>query len=191
MRIIAGSRRGLKLKPPNGDAVRPTTDRVKESVFNIIGRYLPAERVLDLFAGSGALGIEALSRYSEHCVFVDFSRKSFLLVKHNIELSALSESAELVFSDAIDYLNNAKEPFDIIFLDPPYNKGLISPVLDIIYRRKLLTDDGIVVIETEKGGESAEHFGFSNIRCAVYGRTVITILKRGGFDEDGGISGQF
>ena len=179
MRVIAGIRKGLKLKSPDDESVRPTTDRVKESVFNIIQRYLPSDRVLDLFAGSGALGIEALSRRSKHCVFVDSGKKSLSLVRENVKLSGFSDCAELILSDSLSYLNGACKPFDIIFLDPPYNKGLLAPVLDKIYERNLLCDDGIILVETEKNGETAEHIGFYVLRKALYGKTVITVLKRG------------
>ena len=179
MRVISGIRRGLKLKPPEGENTRPTTDRVKEAVFNIIQTHIPANRVLDLFAGSGALGIEALSRRSEHCVFVERSRTAYELVKYNLELSKLLESAELVLSDALAYLGTAKEPFDIIFLDPPYNKGMLEPVLDEIGSRGLLERGGVIVAETEKNGEEALHPGFDTLRRSVYGKTVITVLGRG------------
>lgn len=179
MRVIAGIRKGLKLKAPDGMGTRPTTDRVKESVFNIIQTRLPAERVLDLFAGSGAMGIEALSRRSHHCVFVEHDRTAFGIVQQNLRLSNFTENAELVFSDSVSYLDTAAEPFDIIFLDPPYNKGLLAPVLHRINSRGLLSDDGIIVIETERDGEDAEHSGFEIVRRAVYGKTVITVLRRG------------
>lgn len=178
MRIIAGTRKGLKLTAPVGNDVRPTTDRVKESVFNIIQSYLPAERVLDLYAGSASLGIEALSRRSEHCVFVDCNKKSFELLRHNVEISGFTEKAELVFSDSLLYLEKASAPFDIIFLDPPYNKGYIGLSIDKIYERNLLKDGGIIVAETEKNGEVAEHFGLDIIKLATYGKTVITVLKK-------------
>ncbi len=179
MRVIAGIRRGLKLKAPDGINTRPTTDRVKESVFNIIQSHLPAGQVLDLFAGSGALGIEALSRQCESCVFVENSRDAYSLVEYNLNLSKLSDRARLVFMDSVSYLKSALEPFDIIFLDPPYNKGFLTPVLQIISEKNLLTDTGIIVVETEKGGETIDNSGFKIIREATYGKTVITVLIRG------------
>ena len=179
MRVIAGIRRGLKLKAPDGINTRPTTDRVKESVFNIIQSHLPAGNVLDLFAGSGALGIEALSRGSEKCVFVENNRESYSLVEHNINLSKLSDKARLLFKDSVSYLKSADESFDIIFLDPPYNKDFILPVLSLISERNLLADNGIVVVETEKGGESVTHPDYKIIREATYGKTVIYVLIRG------------
>jgi len=177
LRIIAGIRKGLKLSTPDGLDTRPTTDRVKESVFNIIQAYLPADRVLDLFAGSGALGIEAISRRSSLCVFVEHNRKAFELIHQNIVSARFEENSELVFADSLTYLDSVSSPFDVIFLDPPYNKGFLSPVLDKISQRGLINPDGIIVAETEKDGEVAEHPNYEVIRLAVYGKTVVTILK--------------
>lgn len=177
MRVIAGIRKGLKLVAPDGMGTRPTTDRVKESVFNIIQTYLPAERVLDLFAGSGALGIEALSRRSSHCVFVEHNRASYALVRQNVSRAGFEENSEIVFSDSLAYLDKKPLPFGIIFLDPPYNKGYLAPVLGKIADNNLLTPDGIIVVETEKGGEEALHSAFDVMKCVSYGKTVITILK--------------
>ncbi|MBQ3573779.1 MAG: 16S rRNA (guanine(966)-N(2))-methyltransferase RsmD [Clostridia bacterium] len=179
MRIIAGIRKGLKLSAPDGMGTRPTTDRVKESVFNIIQMHLPAERVLDLFAGSGALGIEALSRRSLHCVFVEHDRRAYNVTAQNIAAAKFRDNSELRFSDSLSYLDSNPAPFDIIFLDPPYNKGLLAVVLDKISQRNLLKDGGIIVVETEKGGELAEHPDFEIHKCVSYGKTVITILKTG------------
>ncbi len=178
MRVIAGIRKGLKLNAPSGMDTRPTTDRVKESVFNIIQTYLPSGRVLDLFAGSGALGIEALSRRTERCVFVEHDRASFNLVKQNVALAKFEDSSEIIFSDSLSYLDTKPSPFDIIFLDPPYNKGYISKALDKIVNQNLLNSDGIVVVETQNGGEGANHPLFKTLKCAIYGKTIITILKQ-------------
>ena len=179
MRIIAGTKKGLKLSAPDGMDTRPTTDRVKESVFNIIQTYLPAERVLDLFAGSAALGIEALSRRSQYCVFVEHDKKAYNTALRNIDATKFQDNSELRFSDSLSYLDTNPDPFDIIFLDPPYNKGLLAVVLDKISRGKLLKESGIIVVETEKGGETAEHPDFEIHKCVSYGKTVITILKTG------------
>lgn len=179
MRIIAGIRKGLKLKPPEGLDTRPTTDRVKESVFNIIQFYMPTGSVLDLFAGSGALGIEALSRRCTHCTFVEYDRKAADLVRHNLKLAAFEDSATVAFSDYLSFLDSCGGQFDIVFMDPPYNKGYIGPALDKISEKGLLESDGIIVIETEKDGEAAEHPDFQVVRQATYGNTIITVLKRG------------
>lgn len=178
MRIIAGTRKGLKLSAPEGMGTRPTTDRVKESIFNIIQMHLPAQRVLDLFAGSGALGIEALSRRSLHCVFIEHDRRAYNVALQNITSAKFQDNSELIFSDALLYLDSNPAPFDIIFLDPPYNKGLLAVVLDKISHGKLLKDDGIIVVETEKGGELAKHADFEIHKCVSYGKTMITILKK-------------
>ncbi len=178
MRIISGIRKGLKLKAPDGQGTRPTTDRVKESVFNIIQTYLPADRVLDLFAGSGALGLEAVSRRSLHCVFVENDRRAFQLVRENISLASFEEWTEPIFSDSLTYLDTNPAPFDIIFLDPPYNKGLLAIVLDKISKNGLLNHDGIIVAETEKDGEVAEHSDYDTLKCVTYGKTVVSVLKQ-------------
>lgn len=179
MRVIAGIRKGLKLNAPDGMDTRPTTDRVKESVFNILQPYVPRDRVLDLFAGSGGLGIEALSRRCSHCTFVEHNRAAFSVVRQNIKASGFEDCSSLVFSDSMAYLDGCAEPFDIIFLDPPYNKGFLYPVLDKIIKKGLLNEDGIIVAETEKDGEEAEHPELSVVRRAKYGKTIITVLRRG------------
>lgn len=196
MRIISGKRRGYKLDSPPGDGTRPTTDRVKESLFNIIQMRFPCRLVLDLFAGSGALGIEALSRGADCAVFVENSRKSADLVNNNLNGSGFQEFSVLYQTDAIDFLDKLFDGdvmvtldgknipfklthgFDIIFLDPPYNKGLLIKALDKIYEYNLLSDDGIIVAETETGGEDITCTGFDIIKSSRYGKTVITVMQR-------------
>lgn len=157
---------------------RPTTDRVKESVFNIISPYLPANCVLDLFSGSGALGIEALSRGSEKCVFVENTKAAMNVTSQNIELAKVDDRAETFLGDAFLYLGRAREKFDIIFLDPPYNTGMLKRAVNMITQSDLLSDDGIIVAETEFGGEEPESAGVEIIKRAKYGKTVILILKK-------------
>jgi len=178
LRVISGLRRGLKLKAPEGMGTRPTTDRVKESVFNLIQFHFPADSVLDLFAGSGALGIEALSRGSARCVFVDADRAAAQLVQENLRTARFEESAQVLNLRAEDYLVSCHEQFDVIFLDPPYNKGFLTPILAQIHAQGLLTEDGIIVVETERGGEAVPDTSFSVKKSVAYGKTVITILKR-------------
>lgn len=178
MRVIAGLRRGLKLKAPEGLGTRPTTDRVKESVFNLIQFYFPAERVLDLFAGSGALGIEALSRSSSHCDFVDTDRNAVALVKENLAAAHFEGQAAVHSMTAERFLQSAFSPYRVIFLDPPYNKGLLAPVIQTLYERELLAEDGILVVETERGGETVPDTLYSVKKSVVYGKTVITLLQR-------------
>ncbi len=178
MRIISGMRKGLKLKSPDGMNTRPTTDRVKESVFNLLQFCLPCDSVLDLFAGSGALGIEALSRHSSHAVFVDQNKQSIALIQDNLSAARFQENATVICQDALSYLKDCPHSFDLIFLDPPYNMGLLLPVLQEIAKNNLLREDGIIVIESEENGESVEGSPFSVRRIARYGKTVITLLQR-------------
>lgn len=177
MRVISGSARGLKLSSPDGLYTRPTTDRVKESIFNIIQTYIPCNNVLDLFAGSGALGIEALSRSSSRCTFVENNLQSFSTVKANIKKARLTEKAELVMKDAFDFLNSCTKKFDIIFLDPPYNMGLLKKSFDYIYKQNILSENGIIVVETEFNGEIPENNNFECVKNAKYGKTLVLIYK--------------
>ena len=178
LRIISGMRKGLKLKSPDGMNTRPTTDRVKESVFNLLQFCIPCNSVLDLFAGSGALGIEALSRYCAHAVFVDHNKQSVTLIQDNLASARFQGNATVVCNDSLAFLRGCTESFDLIFLDPPYNANLLKPVLDEIADRSLLSEDGVIVIESEENGESFEHPFFSVRRSAKYGKTVITLLQR-------------
>lgn len=178
MRVISGSARGRKLIALSGLDTRPTTDRVKESVFNIIAPYLPAKKVLDLFAGSGALGIEALSRGSEQCVFVENSKDAMAVVSKNLELARVAERAEKFFGDAFSYIGRTNICFDIIFLDPPYNTGLLNRATELIAEKNLLSDDGIIVAESEFMGEEPVVNGFEIVKRAKYGKTVIFVLKK-------------
>lgn len=177
MRVISGSARGLKLVAPDGMGTRPTTDRVKESLFNIIQPYIPAENVLDLFGGSGALGIEALSRGSKHCVFVDIDKSAIDIITKNAEKARLSDKADIIKEDVFSYLGRCRESFDIVFLDPPYNKGFLDKVLEWIYKRNLLKENGIVVVEGEVGGESVENPHFLCFNERKYGKTTVSLFK--------------
>ena len=173
MRVISGQARGRKLLAPEGFDTRPTTDRVKESMFNLIMSYLPGENILDLFAGSGALGIEALSRGSKHGVFVEADRQAANIVRKNLELARQTHKADIFEIDAFSYLSRCDCVFDIIFLDPPYNKGMLNKALDIISNRKLLASGGIIVAEGEFGGEVPNAVGFDIVKAAKYGKTNV------------------
>ncbi len=150
MRVIAGELRGRKIKAPDGLHTRPTTDRVKESIFSMIYPYLMDSIVLDLFAGSGNLGIEALSRGAQKSYFVENNKKSLEVVKENLSTLGLLDQSVVLLADAMKALKELDlkgEKFDIIFLDPPYMKGFIIPCIEAIEENKLLNVDGIVVIE--------------------------------------------
>lgn len=172
MRVITGSARGRKLISPEGYDVRPTTDKVKESVFNIIQFDIPGAFVLDLFAGSGQLGIEALSRGAEKTVFVDSSKKSLATVKANVEICKFTLSSSVVFSDAFTFLQTTSEKFDIVFLDPPYHNGLCNRALELLPR--VLNDDAVVICETQNDEELPESVGALSLD-RVYSYSAISL----------------
>ena len=178
MRVISGRARGSSLYALDGMNTRPTADRVKEAMFSIIAPYVPGCRVLDLFAGSGALGIEALSRGAAGCVFVESSVSALSVVKKNLEKTKLSECAEVLKSDYKAFLNSASGGFDIILLDPPYNRQMCDAALGIIFEKNLLADGGVIVCETEYGEQISTAF---NVRKEYkYGKTKLTLLDRDG-----------
>lgn len=178
MRVISGSARGKKLCTLEGQDIRPTLDRVKESIFNMIAFDLPNATVLDLFCGSGALGIEALSRGADHATFVDSSSASLSVTKRNLDDTRLTFRASTVLSDSLQFLKTTKETYDMIFIDPPYESSLYQDVLDCILSCNLLKPDGQVVVELDK--EMTPSFstdGFSEKREKTYGRVKILIMK--------------
>ena len=171
MRIITGSLRGRKLVTLEGEGLRPTSDKVKEAIFSIIQFDLPGAEILDLFAGSGQLGIEALSRGAEHCVFVDKSKESIGVVKQNVESCKLSDRTRILNCDALDHLKMAPKSFDIAFLDPPYRKGLIEAALPLLEPK--IKPMGIVVCEHEAGLDLPESVGRLKLRKKYsYGKLI-------------------
>lgn len=162
MRVITGSAKGRKLKAPKGFNTRPTTDRVKEALFNILGSKVIDAVVLDLFAGSGALAIEALSRGAERAVLVEQSLQAIESIKHNLTVTRLSDRVEVLRQDVYHVLNTLgeeAESFDLIFLDPPYLQGHGHRVLGLIDRFSLLAKDGLLVIEASKKDILPEEVG--------------------------------
>lgn len=178
MRVISGLARGKKLLCADGISIRPTLDRVKESIFNMIAFDVPDSACLDLFCGSGALGIEALSRGAKRAVFVDLSDKSVDITKKNLELTHLGGNAKVCKNDALEYLKNTNDKFDIIFLDPPYESSIYEDVILTILERKILTPDGIVVLEADTVTTPPFSTGsFEIVRSKKYGRVKILIMK--------------
>lgn len=147
LRIIGGQWRSRLLSFPEIEGLRPTTDRVRETLFNWLAPYIPAAQVLDVFAGSGALAFEALSREADHAVLLEKNPKAVKQLKENSQL--LKCHADVVQTDALIYLQNCEQTFDVIFLDPPFNKGLLPACLQAIQDRQLLKDDGWIYIESE------------------------------------------
>ena len=178
MRIIAGAKRGHKLYEFEGKDIRPTTDRVKESMFNLIQDHIFGSRVLDLFAGSGALCFEALSRGAEFGVLVDKDKNSLELIRKN-NASLGFDNLDIVESEAMDFLDRAKSVFSLIFLDPPYNKGFIAPVIQKILDKNILSEDGIIVLESDFSDEHGDFEGLIKYKQKKYGRSYVTVYKRG------------
>ena len=147
MRVITGSARGRRLKELEGMETRPTTDRVKEGLFNILQFDIEGRRVLDLFAGTGQLGIECLSRGAASAVFVDRRPDAVKLIRENLKITDLQARARVVAGDSMEYLKSLREKFDLIFLDPPYEAGLLEPALAHIARFDILAPHGIIVAE--------------------------------------------
>ena len=147
MRIISGTARGRKLKEPSGFDIRPTSDMVKESVFNIIQFDIEGRRILDLFAGTGQLGIEALSRGAKSAVFVEQNTEAVKLIRQNLQICGFAGSAEVHTNDALTYLNG-RESFDLIFIDPPYDTKLPDKTLAKIIEFDKLNKNGIIICET-------------------------------------------
>lgn len=179
MRIISGIRRGHKLISFEGDNIRPTTDRVKESLFNLIQGYTQDASVLDLFAGSGALGFEAMSRGARCVTFVDVSKASVEVVSKNAASLNFGDGVKILNMPYGDFFRNSKECFDLIFLDPPYNKGFIEPVLVDIVKNNRLSEKGIIVLESDDTDMHSEIDGLSVLKQKKYGRTYITVYQRG------------
>jgi len=146
MRVIAGTLRRRRLKEVSSETTRSTKDRVKESLFNMLADRLHRPKGLDLFAGSGALGIEAISRGTAHVDFVEKDKAAFAVLKENIRNLELEDNVHLVFKDALSFLKEKKKPYDLILLDPPYESDLVDKALVLIRERGLLNDDGTIAI---------------------------------------------
>ncbi|MDD6527699.1 MAG: 16S rRNA (guanine(966)-N(2))-methyltransferase RsmD [Oscillospiraceae bacterium] len=176
MRVITGSARGRNLITLEGEDVRPTTDRVKEALFSIIQFEIEGRKVLDLFSGSGQLGIEALSRGAEKAVFVDSSKKSLEVTKKNLENTGLLSSAVLVNRESISYLRSVGEKFDIVLLDPPYKSGLLQKALAEM--DSIVSPGGVVICEAPKDEELPEEIGSRfQSKKYNYGKISLTVYR--------------
>ena len=183
MRVIAGAARSCKLSSLAGEETRPTTDRVKESVFNMVMPYIEGAEALDLFAGSGALGIEALSRGAKECTFVENNRLAMQVIRQNLAHTRLDSAAKLAERDAISFLEGTKEDYSLIFLDPPYDGGWYAPVLSLIGKRKLLRPNGILVLEKRADAMLPVPAEWELIKERKYGNIGIWILMTKGEEE--------
>ena len=176
MRVITGTARGRRLKTPENYDIRPTTDNVKESLFNVLQFDIEGRRVLDLFAGTGQLGIECLSRGAASATFVDKDRKAVAIVKDNLKTCGLKGTG--VQGDALSFLAEGRR-FDLIFIDPPYDSGLYLPVLERINSVDILSDGGIIVCETRRETELPEmRAPYRKGREYAYGKVKLCLYTK-------------
>ena len=180
MRVITGKARGIQLKTPEGMLTRPTADRVKEALFSIINFDSPDASVLDLFGGTGQLGIEALSRGARLAVFVDSREEACALIRENLKKTRLAANGRVVRSDYMDYSSRCSEQFSIIFLDPPYAEEYLENAIRRIVEIDILQSDGIIVTERPLGKDfSLEFEGYRRSRDYKYGKTLLAIYRKG------------
>ena len=179
MRVITGKARGIQLKTPEGMQTRPTADRVKEALFSIINFDIPGAKVLDLFGGTGQLGIEALSRGAASAVFVDAREESCRLIRENLKRTKLEQDGKVVRSDYLDYLNRCREQYNIILLDPPYAEVFLENAIKRITEIDILQSDGIIVAERPLGKELPWEFeGYTRSKDYKYGKVLLTIYRK-------------
>ncbi len=183
MRVIAGQYRGLKLFSPKDQFVRPTTDRIKEDIFNIISPYIPDGVFLDLFSGSGQIAIEAVSRGAARAVMVENSPSSIELIRKNLALLKGSKP-ELVKSSAEKFLIETRNEYDIIFMDPPYKNTELTRLTDAIVNRRLVKDDGVIIIEHSSETLLPEALGeFEVFKTKLYSGTKVNFYRKNTTEE--------
>ena len=179
MRVITGIARGVNLKTPEGISTRPTADRVKEALFSIINFDVPNASVLDLFGGTGQLGIEALSRGAKSAVFVDSGESACKLIKENLRRTKLEENGRVIRSDYLRYLSTCRDKFDIVFLDPPYAEEFLENSIKRISEIDILQSNGIIVCERPLGKELPwEIPGFTRSKDYKYGSILLTLYRK-------------
>ena len=184
MRVIAGKARRLLLKTIDGLDTRPTTDRIKETLFNILQTQVPGSRFLDLFAGSGGIGIEALSRGARAAVFVEQNQKAADCIRENLRNTRLEEDAAVMVCDAVTALRRMEgkqEPFDLVFMDPPYNQGLELAILEYLRHSALIGPDTQIIVEASLETETAEmeDLGYTVDRVKTYKTNQHIFLTKG------------
>lgn len=180
MRVIAGRARGLTLETIEGDSTRPTRDVVREALFSILMNNIPDARFLDLFSGSGAIGIEALSRGAKYAMFIDLNPKCTRIIKKNLEKAKFTEYSDVYNTDykkAISKMNS--KSFDIIYVDPPYNKEIGIDAISRLSEADVLAEDGIIILETDTNELVPEQIGrYEKFNYKRYGRNILTLFKR-------------
>ncbi len=175
MRVITGSAKGIRLQTPEGETTRPTSERAKEALFSMIQFEVEGRRVLDLFAGSGQLGIEALSRSAQSAAFADASKAAVEAIRANLQKTKLQERAFVYAGDALAFLRqNAARKFDLVFLDPPYALGLVPKALALLCKQNMLLPGALLLCET---GAPEDVFGGEDGLAAAF--AVRTVKKHG------------
>ena len=179
MRVIAGSAKGFKLNAPKGLSTRPTADRVKEGLFSAIQFEIEGGQVLDLFAGSGQLAIEALSRGAKSAVLVDQDGEAVRVIRENLAKTGFSDRARVLRADYRQYLQSTSDRFDLIFLDPPYAEKDLENALNLISEIDILRENGIIICEKAKDGHFSASFpGLKQDRTYRYGKTEILLYRK-------------
>lgn len=179
MRIIAGSLKGRRLNTPGGKGIRPTTDKVKEAIFNMIHLYTEDAVVIDLFSGTGNLGLEAISRGASRCYFCDRSRESLALIKENVHHCGVENQSVILGGEYQRNLEKIQEKADIFFLDPPYEKGLLMECIRRIGTLDLLKEDGVIVVERGfRESLEDEIPPFAQIKEKRYGTILISLFAK-------------
>lgn len=182
MRVIAGTAKRIQLKTIEGMDTRPTTDRIKETLFNMISEYLADSNFLDLFSGSGAIGIEALSRGAKYAVLVEQNPKAVACIRENLKATKLDGRADVLSTDVLSALRrlNGMKKFDYIFMDPPYDKLLEKQVLEYLSECDLLSDDALIIVEAslETDMSYASELGFSIVKEKIYKINKHVFLER-------------
>jgi len=187
-RIVGGSAKGRRLKTPKGD-VRPATSRARQALFDYLSQIIPGSRVLDLYCGSGGLGIEALSRGAEYACFVDISPKVINVVRDNVRASGFWEQADFEIRDVFRFLHNLPEEaagqFDVVMASPPYKISEPARLLDAIVASKALTPGGIICVEYSRHNEQPNPGYLKLARRKVYGETVMDVWDAPAREENG------
>jgi len=194
LRIISGEKKGQKLVSLKRGKLRPTLDKVKGAIFNILsygsklGESVEGKKVLDLFAGSGALGIEALSRGAEEVVFVDNSLASLNLIRKNLKRLGFKGKGRVIKKDVLRFLRSRKESasggFDLILADPPYAKGLCQEILEVLAEKEFLNADGVLVIEHHKKERIEKGMNFILLQERKYGDTLVSFYRKKSFNNN-------
>lgn len=188
MRVIAGTAKGRKLVPVRGKDVRPTSDKIRQAIFNILDLDWDGTAVLDLFAGTGALGIEALSRGASAAIFVDYHPYAIDTIQNNLLVCGFSEKGRIFKCNplyGLHFLEKLEPRFDVIFIDPPYRRGMAQEMLGLLARSNLVKPDGIVVVECGREELLSPPPGFqAKGKSRVYGRTMVNFFSKGDREEE-------